>query len=280
MVLAMAGFAIEDAFIKYVADQIPPGQILMIIGALGGAVLWAIAKRQGIQVFSKTFFMPAVMLRNLADFAGTLGFVKAITTIPLSVASTIAQAMPLVITMGAALIFKETVGWRRWSAIGVGLTGVLIIMRPGFEGFDPNALWAVLAIFGLGGRDLAVRAVPKDIPNTLLATYGFFMLIVAGGILLAFSGGASMPDTHGSLMLIAATGIGILAYYAITLASRIGEVSVISPFRYTRIVFALILGITIFGERPDLLTYLGMALIVGSGVYTVVREHRLKKRQR
>ncbi len=117
--------------------------------------------------------MRPVLIRNLTEVVGTLGFVKAITSIPLSVASTIAQAMPLVITMGAALIFKEAVGWRRWSAIGVGLCGVLIIMRPGFEGFDPNALWAVLAVFGLGGRDLASRAVPRQVPNTLLTAYGF-----------------------------------------------------------------------------------------------------------
>ena len=280
MVLAMAGFAIEDAFIKTVADQIPPGQILMIIGGLGGMVLWGIAALQGIPVWTKTFWMRPVLIRNLTEVVGTLGFVKAITSIPLSVASTIAQAMPLVITMGAALIFKEAVGWRRWSAIGVGLCGVLIIMRPGFEGFDPNALWAVLAVFGLGGRDLASRAVPRQVPNTLLTAYGFFMLVPTGAILLAFSGGACTPTTQSWLMLAAAISVGILAYYAITLASRIGEVSVISPFRYTRIVFALILGITIFGERPDLLTYVGMALIVASGIYTVLRERRLKKRQR
>ena len=280
MVLAMAGFAIEDAFIKTVADQIPPGQILMIIGGLGGMVLWGIAALQGIPVWTKTFWMRPVLIRNLTEVVGTLGFVKAITSIPLSVASTIAQAMPLVITMGAALIFKEAVGWRRWSAIGVGLCGVLIIMRPGFEGFDPNALWAVLAVFGLGGRDLASRAVPRQVPNTLLTAYGFFMLVPTGAILLAFSGGAGTPTAQSWLMLAAAIGVGILAYYAITLASRIGEVSVISPFRYTRIVFALILGITIFGERPNLLTYVGMALIVSSGIYTVLRERRLKKRQR
>ena len=184
------------------------------------------------------------------------------------------------VTLLAVVFLRERPGAMRWVATFIGFCGVLIIMRPGFEGFDPNALWAVLAVFGLGGRDLASRAVPRQVPNTLLTAYGFFMLVPTGAILLAFSGGACTPTTQSWLMLAAAISVGILAYYAITLASRIGEVSVISPFRYTRIVFALILGITIFGERPDLLTYVGMALIVASGIYTVLRERRLKKRQR
>lgn len=277
MILAMAGFAIEDAFIKQAALSIPTGQILMVIGAGGGLVFAALARRHGIRLVAPVLLSRAVMTRNLTEMAGTLGFVTAITLIPLATASAILQATPLVITMGAALIFAEPVGWRRWSAILVGFAGVLIIIRPGFSGFEAEALWAVLAVFGLAGRDLAARAVPAAIPNLQLASYGFLMLIPTGLILLAFSGGAAWPDPVTWLLLLGAVAVGIIAYYSITTASRTGDVAVVTPFRYSRLPFALAIGFLFFAEVPDAATYAGGVLIVGSGLYTFVRERRLAR---
>ena len=276
MILAMAGFAVEDAFIKTAATDMPTGQILIVIGCVGGAVFWAITRRRGIRLLTGDLLTRPVMLRNLSEIAGTIGFVTAITTIPLSTASAIAQAMPLVVTLGAAVFFGEAVGWRRWSAILAGLIGVLIIIRPGLQVFDPNALWAVLAVFGLAARDLAARAVPKGIPHLQLAAYGFLSLIPTGLILILASGEAPVwPDGRLTFLLAGAVLTGMLAYYAITSASRTGEVSVVTPFRFSRMLFALLIGVTIFGERPDLATYLGAALIIGSGLYTFLRERRL-----
>ncbi|MHA6325919.1 DMT family transporter [Roseivivax sp. CAU 1753] len=276
MVLAMAAFAIEDAFIKVVARDLPTGQILIVIGASGGAVFALMAWRRGITLLGPDLVLRPVLLRNLAEIVGTIGFVTAITTIPLSTASAIAQAMPLVITMGAALVFAEQVGWRRWSAILVGLTGVLVIIRPGVAGFDPNALWAVLAVFGLAARDLAARAVPRTIPHLQLAAYGFLSLIPTGLLLLPLAATpVAMPDPRLALLLSGAVLFGMLAYYAITSASRTGDISVVTPFRFSRMLFALIIGMAVFGERPDALTYLGALLILASGTYTFLRERRL-----
>lgn len=276
MVVAMAAFAIEDAFIKVAARDLPTGQILIVIGLAGGAVFVTMARRAGIRLVTPELWRGPILLRNLAEILGTIGFVTAITTIPLSTASAIAQAMPLVITMGAALIFAEPVGWRRWSAILVGLSGVLIIIRPGLAGFDPNALWAVLAVFGLAARDLAARAVPARVSHLQLASYGFLSLIPTGLILLPFAATPpALPDGRLALMLGGAVLFGMAAYYAITSASRTGDVSVVTPFRFSRMLFALIIGMAVFGERPDALTYLGAALILGSGTYTFLRERRL-----
>ncbi|MDJ0822085.1 MAG: DMT family transporter [Paracoccaceae bacterium] len=278
MVFAMAAFAIEDALIKAAAATLPAGQILLILGFLGGAFFAALARARGIALLTPVLWSRPVMTRILTEIIGTVGVITAITTIPLSTASAILQATPLVITMGAALLFAEPVGWRRWSAIAVGFFGVLLIIRPGMAGFDPMALFAVLGVFGLAGRDLAARAVPRDIPNLQLATYGFLTLIPTGVLLMAASGGGSWPDGTTWGLLLTAVAVGIAAYWAITAASRMGDVSVITPFRYSRLIFALLIGITVFGERPDLVTYLGAALIIASGLYTFVRERRLAQR--
>ena len=277
MTLAMAGFAIEDAFIKQAALSIPTGQILLVIG-LGGAGLFGLmAWRQGIVLVSPVLWSRPVMLRNGAELVGTLGFVTAITTIPLATASAILQVTPLAITMGAALVFGAAVGWRRWTAILVGIAGVLVIIRPGMNGFDLNALWALLGVAGLAGRDLAARAVPRTVSTLQLATYGFAMLVPTGAILLAVSGGARWPDPATWALLGGAVAIGMVAYFAITLASRTGEVAVVAPFRYSRLPFALVIGYVAFAEVPDAATYAGATLIVGSGLYTLVRERRLAR---
>lgn len=274
----MAAFAVEDALIKAAAAiGLPTGQILIVIGLGGGAIFGALARRRGIALFTPVLLRPAVLARNLSEVIGTLGFVTAITTIPLATASAILQATPLVITMGAALIFAEPVGWRRWSAIGVGFVGVLVIIRPGMDAFDPWSITAVIGVLGLAGRDLASRAVPVAISNLQIATYGFLTAIPTGLILIAASGGAVWPDGTGWLLLLGAIAVGTAGYYSITAASRTGEDAVVTPFRYTRLPFALIVGWAFFAEVPDALTYAGAALIIASGIYTFLRERRLAR---
>ncbi len=277
MILSMAAFACEDAFIKGAAVSLPAGQILMVIGAAGGTVLACIARARGLRLITPALLSRPVLVRNAAEMIGTIGFVTALTTIALTTTSAILQATPLVITLGAALIFAEPVGWRRWSAIAAGFAGVLIIIRPGLAGFEPNALWAVLGVLGLAGRDLASRAVPKVIPNLQISTWGVWMMVPTGALLLVFSGGIVWPDARTGLLLLGASLFACIAYLTITIATRLGDVSVVTPFRYVRLIFALILGITFFGERPDLLTYCGAALIIASGLFTLLRERRLAR---
>lgn len=276
--MAMATFALEDALIKAAsAIGLPTGQILIVIGLGGGAIFGALARRRGIALFTPVLLRPAVLARNVSEVIGTLGFVTAITMIPLATASAILQATPLVITMGAALIFAEPVGWRRWTAIGVGFVGVLVIIRPGMDAFDPWSITAVIGVLGLAGRDLASRAVPVAISNLQIATYGFLTLIPTGLILIAISGGVVWPDGTGWLLLLGAIAVGTAGYYSITAASRTGEVAVVTPFRYTRLPFALLVGWAFFAEVPDALTYVGAALIIASGIYTFLRERRLAR---
>lgn len=276
MVAAMAGFAIEDMFLKSVAASLPVGQILMIFGAGGMLGFAVLAARRGERILHPAILSPAILIRCVFEVAGRLFYTLAIALTPLSSASAILQATPLVVVMGAALIFGEKVGWRRWMAIAAGFAGVLIILRPGLDGFTPLSLLAVLGMLGFAGRDLATRAAPPVLSNLQLGVYGFAMMVPTGAILLAVSGGAALPSVLAAGQLAAATVIGVLAYYALTSAMRMGEVSVVTPFRYTRLVFALILGVTVFAEQPDAATLLGSAVIVGSGLYTLLRSRRVQ----
>lgn len=274
MVAAMAGFAIEDMFLKSAAQTLPVGEILILFGGAGMLVFAALAKQRGERVLHPAILTPVILIRALFEVTGRLFYTLAIALTPLSNASAILQATPLVVIAGAALVFGERVGWRRWTAVLVGFIGVLIILRPGLEGFTPLTLLAVIGTIGFAGRDLATRAAPPVLSNFQLGVYGFAMMVPAGTALLGFSGGAQVPDGYSAGDLICATAIGVSAYYALTRAMRTGDVSVVTPFRYTRLIFAMILGMAVFAERPDLMTIAGSVLIVASGVYALLRSRR------
>jgi drug/metabolite transporter (DMT)-like permease len=275
MVLSMALFALEDMFIKILAGTVPLGQILVALGVGGTLIFGALALRQGDRLWSRDVLAPSVLVRMLGEALGTIGFATAIALTPITSASAIIQAMPLAVTLGAALFLGETVGWRRWTAIVVGFVGVLIVIRPGTEGFEPLSLFAVLGVFGLGMRDLATRVVPKSISSMQLSTYSFAVTVPAGVAWMAVAG-AEWVALDGAAWgtLAAAQMVGVLAYAALVLATRTGAVSVVAPFRYSRIVFAMVVGVLVFGERPDVWTLVGTGVIVGSGLYTLWRETR------
>lgn len=279
MVLAMLGFAIEDAFIKLMGDALPVGQILVMLGLGGSAVFAVVVLAQKRALFERDMRAAPVLTRAMGEIIGTMCFISAIVFTPLSTASVILQATPLVVTLGAALFLGETVGWRRWAAISVGFIGVLMIIRPGLEGFSPLSLLAVGSVFGLAIRDISTRKISKSLSSMQLSFLGFLVLIPAGFMMLIVTGQSFAPlDARLWLLITASITIGVFAYYGIVAAMRVGEVSFVTPFRYSRLIFALIIGTTFFGERPDLLTILGGIVIVASGIYTVLRErkHRLK----
>lgn len=276
MIAAMAGFAVEDMFLKFAAQHMPVGQIMMIFGT-GGTIGFAIlAKRQGARLLNPAIVSAPILLRALFEVTGRLFYTLAIALTPLSSASAILQATPLVVVAGAALVFGEKVGWRRWAAIAAGFIGVMIILRPGLSGFTPLSILAVMGMLGFAGRDLATRAAPKTLSNLTLGVYGFAILVPTGAGLLAWTGGAVMPDARTGAALVGATVFGIAAYNALTVAMRVGEVSLVTPFRYTRLLFALVLGVLVFAERPDAATLLGSAIIVGSGIYTLLRGRKAR----
>jgi drug/metabolite transporter (DMT)-like permease len=270
MTASMAGFAVEDVFVKAAAAILPLGQVLLTIGLAGMLVFAAMARRQGEALLPPAFLSRSMLVRSGFEIVGRLFYGLAITLTALSTTSAILQATPLVVVAGAALIFGERVSWQRWLAVLVGFVGVLVILRPGAD-FSALSLLAVVGLIGFAGRDLATRAAPKGLSNRQLGALGFAMLAIAGAILLAVSGGGQVPDAETAGLLLGGVVFGMAGYHALTYAMRTGEVSAVTPFRYTRLVFAMVLATALFGERPDLATWIGAALVVGSGIFALTR---------
>ncbi|TNF57530.1 MAG: DMT family transporter [Rhodobacteraceae bacterium] len=279
MVLAMLGFAIEDMFIKLLADRLPTWQIILFLGIGGAATFGVFLSLRGETLFPRAALSKLVLLRNLGELVGTLSFVTALALTPLAQASAILQALPLAVTLGAALFLGEKVGWRRWAAIFAGFLGVLLVIRPGLEGFDANALFAVAAVVGLSLRDLATRRIPAAMSSSQLSFLAFLTLIPAAGLLAVTTGGTGVAPVPREWALVAgAVAMGVFSYTCIVGAMRVGEVSFVTPFRYSRILFALVIGVLVFAERPDALMLTGAALIVGSGLFTLWRERKHRPR--
>lgn len=277
MVASMIGFTLEDSLIKHLTKTMPLGQILMIIGLTGIVFFGARAKRQGDPLWTRSYLSKQMLWRSFFEVTGRISYTASLMLVPLTLATAILQATPLVVVAGAAILFGEQVGWRRWSAIFVGFIGVMVILRPGLEGFTPLSILSLVGMVGFAGRDLATRAAPPQLSNMQLGIAGFTVLSVAG-FLLSFTGmGMVLPSTP-QLATLALTAVcGIAAYQFLTMAMRTGEVSSVTPWRYSRLIFAAIVGLLMFGEMPDGFTILGSVMIVASGVFTLKRTARRSK---
>jgi drug/metabolite transporter (DMT)-like permease len=271
MVAAMAAFSIEDMLIKSAAETTSIGLILALFGFGGMLAFMLLTWRKGQTILHPALMSKPILIRAGCEVVGRFCFALAITLTPLSSASAILQATPLIAMIGAALLFGEQVGFKRWIAVLVGFCGVLMIIRPGLDGFEATSLFAVVATLGFAGRDLATRAASPVLSNMQLGVYGFFVLIPAGIAIQLYQNEPLQLDSTAAAQIIGAIVFGVMAYNALTIAMRAGDVSVISPFRYTRLLFALGLGIFIFGESPDLSTLLGSLLVVLSGGYTLIQ---------
>jgi drug/metabolite transporter (DMT)-like permease len=268
MVLAMALFALEDAAVKAASAHLPVSQILVLFG-LGGVVLFAAAARLRQEpILTAAVLSHSMWVRACFEVTARLAYVLALALTPLSATTAILQATPIVVVLGAAVLFRETVSWQRWAAILVGLVGVLIVLRPGADSFSPLSILALIGMLGFAGRDLASRAAPPSIATSVLGVYGFAAVVLAGGIygLLWERQAFILPDASTALTLSAGVVCAVVAYAALMKAMRTGAVSVVTPFRYSRLLFGVALGVLAFGERLDPPTIIGSLIIVLAGI--------------
>ncbi|KAF0137151.1 MAG: Membrane protein [Xanthobacteraceae bacterium] len=277
MLAAMALFAVEDLFLKLAAADLPIGQIILISGGLGLPVFVGMAWRQGKGILVKDALQPAVIARNIGEMVAAAAYVAALAAVPLGTVASVLQALPLFMTMGAALVFGEVVGWRRWTAILVGFAGVLLVIQPGADGFRIEALLVLISVAGIVVRDLAARAIPARVSTAQVSAWGLMSVTVLGLGMIAVSGEVRAVTGTEALVLMGAVVFGTAGYWAVTAATRTGEVSVVAPFRYARLVFSMGIGVIFLAERPDLLTLVGAAIIVGSGLYAFARERARKR---
>ncbi|WP_289080267.1 DMT family transporter [uncultured Sulfitobacter sp.] len=277
MIASMAIFAIEDAFVKAASNALPVGQILIIFG-LGGAVMFAsMARLNNEPLFIKDVVSRPMRIRVVFEIIGRLFYVLAIAVTPLSSATVILQATPLVVVAGAAMVFGERVGWRRWSAIFIGLVGVIVIIQPGTDSFSMLSVLAIVGMIGFAGRDLASRAAPATLSTSILGLYGFLSIVVAGSIFSIWQGASFvLPDVYTSFNLAGAILSGVAAYSCLMKAMRTGEVSAVTPFRYTRLLFGITLGVVLFGESLSSTMLLGSGMVVFSGLFIIWRRNSVE----
>ena len=275
MVVAMAGFAIEDSIIKTLSERLAPGQVLIMIGIGGTSVFYVLAHIRNAGLTRSTVRDPWVIARSVSELLGTVFFVLSLTLVPITVISAVIQVSPLLVTLGAALLLGEKVGLRRWSAITLGLFGVGVILRPWDADFQPAVLFTVIGVIGLSARDLATRRVPVETSSLSLAILGMGATIPAGLLLMGFSSKILVPTSNEIILILLSIFIAVLAYSCIIRAMRIGEVSAVVPFRYSRLLFGVFIGVWYFGESLDQWTVIGSAIVVTSGLYSLWREMRL-----
>ncbi len=279
MSISMAGFALNDAIIKLISAELGLYQIIFLRGIFVTLAVGLLVLRQG-----GIFYLPArrdagiMALRAAGEVGGTLCFLTALFNMPIANATAILQALPLAVTLAAALFLGEKVGWRRYTAITVGFTGVLIIVRPGSEGFNAYALWVVAAVGFIVLRDLSTRRLSAATPSAYVALSSSLAITAVGGLLSLTA--PWQPVSGGALaMLAGAAGFLFFGYLFAVMTMRVGEVSFVSPFRYSVLIWAMVLGLLFFDEVPDGWTLLGSLVVVGTGIYSFYRERRVKDRR-
>lgn len=267
----MAAFSVNDALTKVVVTAYPVGEVMFVRGLMTiGIMCVALAVLGQLGRVIPAIGWPVTM-RSIFDAFASVTFITALVHLGLAELSALVLASPLIMTMLAVWIFKEPVGWRRWSAIIVGLIGTLLVVKPDPANLNAWALLGVAAAFGAASRDLATLRIDKSIPTLAVSIFSAISLTIAG-LLLGLHEKWVALDPKAIGIIAAAALLYSIATYLLVLAFRAVEVSVVSPFRYGLLIWAGIAGYVVFGEFPDGWTLAGAALIVGSGVYTVHRE--------
>ncbi len=276
MLLAMASFAIGDAIMKFISNEMPLGQILFTRGLFAITILFIVAyKMEHLRPFP-TIFKAPFMLRIIGEVFATYFFFSALLQIPIANAAAIMQALPLTITLAAAYFLGESIGWRRVAAILIGFIGVILIIQPGLEEFNIFSLYCLLAVASCTLRDVATRKLDKKTP-TVFVTLVTVVVVAIGGWLLGFTEDWVPSTLYTTSILGVASIFLITGFIGIVSSMRVGEVAIVTPFRYSVLIFAILIGAFFFDEVPNTLTIVGSFIVVGSGIYTIYRERILAK---
>ena len=274
---AMTAFTINDAFVKSLSGELPLFQLIFLRGLAVTAFLALYAAWLGqLRRDVPRREWKLMSLRALFEVGAAFFFLYALFNMPLANVSAILQALPLTVSLGAALILGEPLGWRRMTAIAIGFVGVMLIVRPGGSDFNVYSLAALTSVLFVTGRDLVVRRIDRATPSILVALVTAVFVTVGAGL-------ASITDTWVSLspdaaLRLAGAVVSVVFGYVLSVsAMRVGQVDVVTPFRYTSLLVALILGAVVFGDWPRGITLLGAGIVVATGLFTIYREARTRK---
>ena len=277
MNVAMLAFSVNDSFMKAVTQTMPLFQAITLRGVLTIVVLFGIASMTagGFRLWPTGRDRRVIALRSVAEVGGTVLFLGALVHMPLANLSAIMQSLPLAVTLTAALVFRDKVGWRRMLAIGIGFGGVMLIIRPGSESFDLWAMMGVGSVACVVVRDLATRELSHAVPSVAVAIWAALLVTLMGLIGVAFQGW--LPVTGAEFVMIFGAGAAlIVGYMYVVMVMRVGDIGFVAPFRYMALLWAIMFGWVGFGTLPDFWTLIGSGIVVATGIYTLWRERKLR----
>ncbi|MFT5968736.1 MAG: S-adenosylmethionine uptake transporter [Yoonia sp.] len=277
MMASMACFVMNDTLFKVTDGAVPLFQLLFLRGILTTTLVIVLARRLGSLHFNiARRDWGLIGLRSAAEMGAAYFFVTALFNLPLANVTAILQVLPLTVTLGSALFFKEAVGWRRMTAILIGFIGMLLIVRPGSAGFNLYSIYALMAVLSVTVRDLATRRLSSDVPSMTVTLSASLTVMIFSGVASLATPWVGISALNG-LMIVGASVFILGGYYFSVRVMRVGEISFIAPFRYTGLIWALILGWLVFGDWPTNLTLLGAGIVVATGLFTLYRERAVKE---
>lgn len=273
MSVSMASFLLNDALVKHVSQAVPAAQLICIRGVLASLLLLVVARSMGLL---RNPWRPsgaplapgraAVWWRSGLDALATMAYLNSLFHLPIANATAINMASPLFLTLYAVLRWREAVGMARWLAITTGFTGVLLVVQPAADAFNGWALVCLLATLLHTARDLVTRTIPASVPSVLITLATALAVTLLSGLWATLHGWQAISWLQFA-QLAAASVFLSGGYYFVIVAMRAGDVGVVSPFRYTGLLFALVLGWAVWGDIPNLPAWIGISLLVGAGLY-------------
>lgn len=272
MMGSMAAFTFNDATVKLLGNSMPLFQIVTLRGTLTCIWIYCLARYLGtLHLRFSGRDKGLILLRCLTEVGATYFFLTALMNMPLANVTAVLQALPLTVTLGAALLFHEQVGWRRSLAIGIGFCGMLLIVRPGPDGFSVHSIYALAAVTCVTARDLLTRKMSKDVPSMMVTLATALAVTLSAG--MASLGIEWVPVTAQMGAMVIGASVFVLGGYLFSvMVMRVGDVGFVAPFRYSSLLWALLLGWLLFGDWPDSVTMLGALLVVAAGLFTLFRE--------
>lgn len=266
-----AVFVTNDACVKIVAHTYPLGEALFVRGLVVTALVAVLVVSFGHLSRMRGGLNPLVLIRGVLEGLAAVTFTSALMHMPIAELTAVTLTSPLIITAMSVVLLNEVVGWRRWTAIGVGFVGALVMVKPTPSAFDAWALLGILCAVVSASRDLLTRRLDPRIPTIVISFTTAVMVTLAGAVLGIGEEWRAMGAAEIGLLAIAGLCL-MIGNILLVVAFRAAEVSTLAPFRYVSLFWAGLAGYLAFGDLPDRWAILGGTLIAASGLYALHRE--------
>ena len=270
MVVSALFMNLNNAILKLLTESLPVGEIMFLRSGIILPLVIGYVSMRGRMAALQIYRWQGHITRGICLGCSAYLFILSVQFLPLGMTVALTFAAPLLITAMAGPLLKEEVGWRRWSAVGVGFIGILVITRPGSDVFQIIALLPIACAFAGAGRDVITRGMTAGESSlAIMVTANLFM---AGFGLLSLPFGWVLPDARSLFFVGVCVPLVLVGHYTMIEAFRYAEAGLVSPFRYSAIVWAGLLGYIIWDDVPDIWSITGTFIVIISGLYILQRE--------